>query len=751
MAFPEAREDVEQAVLAFLSREDYRPVPQRELLHRMHVPSDARPRVRRALKELLQDGRIARLSGNRYALAVVGRVLRGRLEQARPGFGFVVPEEGGRDVFVPARHFEDAVHGDVVAVRITGEDDRGRLEGAVVEVLDRRGRTVLGRFRETGGGAGAVDPFERGAPAAIPVAAADRGGARDGEAVVLEVRAGWGGSGSTGAVVEVLGPLDKPGVDTRVVARRHGLPLAFPEEVLRAAGRLPEAVPPEVAAGRERFDDPAPVTIDGETARDFDDAIAVAARPGGGFRLWVHIADVAHFVLPGDPLDREARARGTSVYFPDRVLPMFPEALSNDLCSLRPGEDRLVQTVVLDLDARAEVTSVRFADGVIRSAARLTYTQVAAVLEAGEERRRVAGVPPVIVPMLRVADRLREALERRRRARGSVDFDLPEPRILLDVEGVMTGITVEPRNTAHRLIEECMLAANEAVAGWLAEREAPCLYRIHEKPDPLKLEALDAFVHPIGLALRVDPQRITPKDVQALLDQAEGKPEYAVVAQVALRSMRQARYSEENVGHFGLAAPVYCHFTSPIRRYPDLVVHRFLRAARHGKLRALTGLAAELPALGESCSQLERTAETAERELLEWKKIAFMRGREGEIFEGIVTGVAPFGLFLQLTETLVEGLLRVEHLGGDRFTYDAARQELRAERGSTRYGLGQPLQVLVQRVDSVLRRVDLALEGEPVKTPAPRPRPRGRGEKEGKKRARRPGRRERAARGREGR
>ncbi len=750
MAFPETREDVQVAVLEFLSSEDYRPVPQRELMHRMQVPPEARPRVRRALKELLQGGRIARLSGNRYALAVVGRVMRGRLQQARPGFGFVIPEEGGRDVFVPARHFEDAIHGDVVAVRITGEDDRGRLEGAVVEVLDRRGRTMLGRFRETGGGGGAVDPFERGAPAAIPVAAADRGGARDGEAVLLEVRAGWGGMGSTGAVVEVLGPLDKPGVDTRVVARRHGLPLAFPEEVLRAAGRLPEAVPPQVAAGRERFDDPAPVTIDGETARDFDDAIAVAARPGGGFRLWVHIADVAHFVTPGDPLDREARARGTSVYFPDRVLPMFPEALSNDLCSLRPGEDRLVQSVVLDLDGRGEVTGVRFADGVIQSVARLTYTQVAAVLEAGTERRRVAGVPPAVVPMLQVADRLREVLERRRRARGSVDFDLPEPRILLDVEGVMTGIAVEPRNTAHRLIEECMLAANEAVAGWLDDRGAPCLYRIHEKPDPLKLEALDAFVRPIGLTIPVDPQRITPKDVQALLDAAEGKPEYPVVAQVALRSMKQARYSEGNVGHFGLAAPVYCHFTSPIRRYPDLLVHRFLRAARHGKLRALSGLAAELPALGEACSQLERTAETAERELLEWKKIAYMRGREGETFEGLVTGVAPFGLFLQLTETLVEGLLRVEQLGGDRFSYDPGRQELRAERGSARYGLGQPLQVVVQRVDSVLRRVDLALQEEPARRPAPKG-ARGKPAKAAKKRAGRPGRRERATKGREGR
>jgi ribonuclease R len=736
---------VERTVLAFLGREDYRPVPQRELLHHLQVPPDARPRVRRALKDLLQEGKIARLSGNRLAIAVVGRVLRGRLDRARPGFGFVIPDEGGRDVFVPARHLEDAVHGDVVAVRITGEDERGRLEGAVVEVLDRRGRTILGRFRELPGGDGSVDPFERGAPAAIPVAAAERGGARDGEAVVLEIRAGWGESSTTGTVVEVLGPLDHPGVDTLVVARRFGLPLAFPEEVQRAAAALPEAVPATVAAKRERFDDPAPVTIDGETARDFDDAIAVAERPRGGFRLWVHIADVAHFVQPGDPLDREARARGTSVYFPDRVLPMFPEALSNDLCSLRPREDRLVQSVVLDLDGDGGVEAVRFADGVIHSAARLTYTQVAAVLD-GE---RVKGVPPAVIPMLRVADRLRESLERRRRARGSVDFDLPEPRILLDVEGVMTGITVEPRNRAHRLIEECMLAANEAVAGWLQDRAAPCLYRIHEKPDPLKLEALDAFVHPLGLALQADPQRITPRDVQRLLDEAEGKPEYPVVAQVALRSMKQARYGDENLGHFGLAASVYCHFTSPIRRYPDLVVHRLLRAARQGTLRRLADLTAELRPLGEACSQLERSAEAAERELLEWKKIAFMRGREGETFEGIVTGVAPFGLFVQLTETLVEGLLRVELLGSDRFVHDPNRQELRGDRSGARYGLGSPLHVVVQRVDAVLRRVDLALEGVPS-TPAPRPAPAkpraGKGKPPAGKRRGRPGRREREGR-----
>jgi ribonuclease R len=383
---------------------------------------------------------------------------------------------------------------------------------------------------------------------------------------------------------------------------------------------------------------------------------------------------------------------------------MFPEKLSNDLCSLRPNEDRLVQSVVLDLDAKGDVRKVRFADGVIRSAARLTYTQVAAVLDG-----RVSGVPPAVLPMLRVANRLRKVLETRRRARGSVDLDLPEPRILLDVEGAMTGITIEPRNRAHRLIEEFMLAANEAVAAHLDGQGAPCLYRIHERPDPAKVENLAAFASGFGLDLPGDPERIRPGDVQKMLDAAEGRPEYPIVAQVALRSMKQARYAPENVGHFGLAAEVYTHFTSPIRRYPDLVVHRSLRAVRHGQRDALVRLGTGLDELGDSCSRLERQAEAAERELLDWKKIAFVRDRVGETFDGIVTGVAPFGLFVQLTENLVEGLLHVARLGGDAFAFSERSQSLLGARTRRAFRLGDRVRVTLDRVDAVLRRVDLSL------------------------------------------
>lgn len=537
---------------------------------------------------------------------------------------------------------------------------------------------------------------------------------QDQDAVVVEVVPGArAGRGARARVVEVLGQMERPGVDVLVVSRRHGLALEFPDTALHEVRRLPAAISQREISRRERFDDPAPVTIDGETARDFDDAVAVEELAQGGVRLFVHIADVGHFVRPGTALDHEARRRGTSVYFPDRVVPMFPERLSNDLCSLRPGEDRLVQSVILDLDRNGVVQRVRFADGVIRSAARLTYSQVSAVLDG---RERWEAVPESVIPMLRIADRLRGVLETRHRARGSLDFDLPEPRILLDVEGAMTGIAIEPRNHAHRMIEEFMILANETVAGHLAATGGPSLYRIHERPDPVKIEILSSFASGFGLNLPRDSEALRPRDLQRLLDSAQGRAEYSVLAQMTLRSMKQARYAPENAGHFGLAAPVYTHFTSPIRRYPDLLVHRLLRAARGGNVETRERLGDGIEDLGESCSKLEREAEAAERELLDWKKIAYVRARAGETFEGVVMGVARFGLFVQLAENLVEGLLHVAQLGDERFEFHEGRQELRGARSGRAYRLGDRLRVVLDRVDWILRRVDLSL----AKTPGAR-------------------------------
>ena len=509
--------------------------------------------------------------------------------------------------------------------------------------------SLIGVVRITAGHA-RIEPFDAdGAP--VAVGPGGKHGAKDGDAVVATVQSAGRGSGRgrgrggepVARIDEVLGALDAPGVDVEIVARRHGCRREFPQDALVAAARL-GGIPPKELKKRERFDSPLPVTIDGETARDFDDAIAVAEGPDGGFRLFVHVADVAWYVAPGSPIDREAKARGTSVYFPDRVLPMVPQRLADDLCSLRPGEDKLVQTVV-------------------------------------------------------------------------VDFDLPAPMILLDVEGTMTGITIEPRNRAHRMIEEFMLAANEAVARWLSSKSVPCLFRVHEDPDPVKVEALAVFARSLGLDLRMRREGLRSVDVQRLLDSAEGKPAYPVVVQIALRTMKQARYAPSDTGHFGLAADHYLHFTSPIRRYPDLVAHRALRAARHGA-RARHG---DLAELSEACSLLEREAEAAEREVLEWKKVRFLRGREGETFSGLVTGVARFGLFVQLDGGIAEGLVRVDRLGSEWFEYDAHRHELRGAVTGTTFRLGDPLEVRVERVDALRRRIDLApMSVPPERGAAPR-------------------------------
>ena len=711
-------DDARRRVLDLLSRPDYRPLTQRELLHRLHVAPGERADVRRLLGALLREGRLTRRRGGRLALRASERAseraaVTGVLRRHRDGYGFVIDDAGGPDVFVAAPNLGPQLSGDRVAVQVTRRSRGNRLEGVVVRTLERRPRTMLGVYAERAPAGGEVRPFEAGLPSPFHVAPSARLAARDGDVVSFEIVPGPGGAQVSPAakVLEVLGRFDDPRMDERIVVRKYGLARGFPDEVAAAAARLPRRVGPKRGAERKRFDDPPPVTIDGESARDFDDAIAVAGRPRGGFRLFVHIADVAEFARAGDALDREARRRGTSVYFPHSVVPMFHEALSNGICSLVPGAERLVQSVILDLDREGEVTAVHFADGIIRSAARLTYTQAAQVLEGDDT---VPGVPPGVVPMLRAAGRLAELLRKKRERRGSVDFDLPEPQILLDVEGAMTGITLSPRNRAHRLIEEFMLAANEAVARWLDERIGLCVYRVHEAPDPAKLETLAHFVGRFGVSFPF--AGVGPLDFQRLLAQVEGRPEARLVASAALRSMRQARYSTTNAGHFSLASPCYCHFTSPIRRYPDLLVHRLLRAARAGARPALEERSL-LEALARECSELERSAEAAEREVLTRKKVAFIASQVGERFDAVVTGVASFGAFAQLEANLVEGLLRVERLGDERFDLDSRREELRGARSGRVLRVGQRLRVRVERVDRVLQRVDFALVEEELERP----------------------------------
>jgi ribonuclease R len=496
-------------------------------------------------------------------------------------------------------------------------------------------------------------------------------------------------------------------VDLKVIVAKYGLPDAFPAEVEEEAGRVARPVGPAEVAGRTDFRGWLTVTIDPETARDHDDAVGIERRKDGGYRLAVHIADVAHYVHEGGPLDQEAYLRGTSVYFPDRVVPMLPHALSSDVCSLVESQDRLTQSVVIDLDARGRVKGKAFHDGVIRSAARLSYQQAQAIVDgAAALRERFAP----LVPSLLAMDELAKLMRARRQERGSLDFDLPEPKLVLDEAGEMTGIVRHERLGSMRLVEEFMLAANEAVAEELDRAGAGALYRVHERPDPERVEEFVDLVASLGYRMPGHLEGIRPEDFQLILRQIEGKPEEKLVSYLLLRTMKLARYHEENLGHFGLATHMYAHFTSPIRRYPDLVVHRALRALRQGKdAEREAWLREKLPEMGLHLSERERRATEAERELVEWKKVRFMAGKVGEAFSGYVTGVQAFGLFVELEEVYVQGLVHVSSMTDDYYRFLEKAHLLKGENTGTVYRLGDRVEVQVVRADLDRRQVDFAL------------------------------------------
>ena len=657
------------------------------------------------LVALEADGKLVQLAGDRWALPAQAGLIAGRLTVNPAGFGFCQPDDPELDdVYVSARGIGSAIHGDRVLVRVgRGRDDRPR--GRVVRVLAHGLETLAAVFRGSRGH-GVLVPQDPRITVPIAVAAGDDGGARDGDLVVARlVRRAGGDRAALARVERVLGPADDPRVQTEAVIHAHDLPLAFPSPVLGAARRLRRAL--SAADLRDRADLRALplVTIDGENARDFDDAVLVEAQ-GAGFRLTVAVADVAHYVPEDGPIDREARARGTSVYFPDRVIPMLPEELSNDLCSLRPGEDRLVQVVRIDLDAVGQPRAAEFLDGVMRSAARLTYTEVGRALADRDPAARAA-LGPLVKP-LEHAERLAAALLARRRTRGAIDFDLPEAEILLDLRGRPEQIARAERNVAHRLIEECMLAANEAVARELMRRRVPALHRVHEQPDPIRVHDLARFLEGFGLRLRLEHGRPTPASFQGVLDAVEGRPEARLVHTVLLRAMQQARYAAEPLGHFGLAIDAYMHFTSPIRRYPDLVTHRLLRFARTGHGR----IPPDLPAIAEEASRRERVAVDAEREILQLKRVQFMQDKVGQEYSGVVSGVTRFGFFVELHEVFVEGLVHLSTLGDDRYELHEAHHLLRGRRSHRTFRVGDAVCVVVAGVSVPRRQIDFLLAGQ---------------------------------------
>ncbi len=671
---------------------------------------DQRVALERRLRAMAREGQVRRTRGGRIAPVSKLDLVRGRVIGHRDGFGFLVPEDGGDDLFLSPRQMRSLLHGDRAVVRVAGIDRQGRAEASLVEVIERNTTSVVGRyFRE--GGVGFVRPDNRRLHQDVVIPPGAEGEAGEGQMVVAEISEQPGKHNPPiGRVSEVLGERMDPGMEVDIAIRAYGLPQAFPEAALAEAARLGERVPARARRGREDLRELPLVTIDGEDARDFDDAVCCRPTPKG-WRLWVAIADVSSYVTPGSALDGEAHLRGTSVYFPDRVLPMLPESLSNGLCSLKPDEERLCLVCEMLVDRSGQVLRSRFYEGLMRSHARLTYEEAAAIAvdREREARRRHAA----LAPMLDELYRLYRALARARARRGALDIDLPETRIEIDDKGKIRGIVQRRRNDAHRIIEECMVAANVCAARFVERHRIPALYRVHEGPTPDGLAELRAFLGELGLSLG-GGERPRSRHYAALLAQVAGRSEEPLVQTVLLRSLSQAVYSPTNSGHFGLALPCYAHFTSPIRRYPDLLLHRAIRHLLGGGKPGAFGYSREqMVALGEHSSMTERRADEATRDATDRLKCEYMLDKVGEVYDGTVTGVTSFGLFVTLDEVFVEGLVHVSALGQDFFHFDPARHRLSGERSGVTYRLTDRLRVRVVRADPDERKIDFELESAP--------------------------------------
>jgi len=824
-------------ILKHIAKQAKRAAGFKQLVRELGFHGDERGELDDRLQKLVASGALIAVGPERYALpqaAADKNLVAGRLTMHRDGFGFVIPDANSLaaslkarlagDIFIPPHLIGNAMHGDRVLVEISSVRPDGRAEGRIVRPVERAHPTVVGVFHY-GGRRNYVTPMDAkitqeivipvGMEKPKPLNAEDpsaslRAGAEDVEeirtksvdrvlgeeaarrtewddleGVVVDVEiTDWPSptQNPRGRVIEVLGREDDFGVDVEITIRKFHLPHHFPAEAIAEAEETPGTISAQELQGRRDFRTLPIVTIDGETARDFDDAVLVRRLENGNFELQVHIADVAHYVTPGSALDQEARLRGTSVYFPDRAVPMLPLELSTDICSLRPQVDRLVMSCVMEIDHRGEIVGYELCAGVIRSAERMTYTAVNAVLEGDAAmRERYA---PLVAPFELMRD-LAEILNRKRERRGSIDFDLPELVIEFDEFGLMRSIARSERNVAHRLIEEFMLAANECVAQHLESNGVASLYRIHEKPDAKRVYDFEVIAATFGYSLGVGalpihrvqmkadrraaygtgkrvreievPQEvhITPRMYQKLTEKIAGKAEERILSYLMLRSLKQARYSEENLGHFALAAASYTHFTSPIRRYPDLVVHRILKdvlsqnprpvSPKDGETRtghpridderaspwsrrARAGVPAphgpaphelggpialeELHDIAEESSQSERRADDAERELMEWKKVKFMQDRVGEDFDGLIISVTKFGFFVELTDLFVEGLVPLNTLADDRYTYHENTREIIGQRSRKTYRLGQKIRVLVDRIDPVEKKIQFAVVEE---------------------------------------
>ncbi len=712
------KSELHESIVALLRERGNRLLTIGDIHQRLGDTEATRQEVEHAAGDLERDGIIIAVRGKRYSLLEFTPYHAGRVKVHPDGYGTIF---GGDepDIYIDRKAMKGAMNGDLIVVRADKRESKfkklhGRdlVVGEVVSVLRRAHRTVVGRFHANEVHSFVV-PYDFRIDTDIVIdSQADEMGARDGEMVNVEIDRypDRGSHLAHGRVVELLGFIGEPGVDIEVVIRKFHIPHNFPPEVLRAAESVPTEVAPDELARRVDLRDRNIVTIDGETAKDFDDAVEVRLLPNGNYLLGVHIADVAHYVTEGGDLDREAFERGTSVYFPGRAVPMLPERLSNGICSLNPRVERLTFSCDIEIDKRGRFVDHRTYKSVIRTKERMTYTDVNAILTARtpELEQRYG----YLLPEFERMHALYEILRARRYKRGSIDFDLPEADVVLGQSGDIETIRATERNVAHRLIEEFMLAANEVVATQLVMANQPGLYRVHQQPDPQKLEDLKQILKEFKLTLRGDVEDIRPGELQRVLKSVAGTPEERFLTNIVLRSMKRAFYADESLGHFALGLQHYCHFTSPIRRYPDLVVHRRLAeliasGSMHGE--RLARVEAAHPLYAMQSSERERRAEEAEREVLEWKKVIFMRGRIGNQFSGIITGVAPFGVFIELDEILVQGLVPVATIGGDFWNFAEREHRLRGQSSNRELRLGDHVRIEVKSIDEDRHQIEFRL------------------------------------------
>ena len=707
-----------EIVLALMSDKAYRPMKFKEMAGLLQVPKEERDALRLVLEDLIRDGKAELSVHGRYQL-VNANLRTGTFSGTTRGFGFVLID-GEPDVFIGESDTKGARDKDKVQIAIKGDGsfqkNGKKREGVVLKILERGNDCVVGMFRMSGH-KGFVIPDNQKFGSEIAIAREHTKGAVGGHKVVVKVTDfGTGGKLPEGRIIEILGHVDDPGVDIMSVIRGNGLPVVFPPEVDREIASVPPEVSEEESRGRTDFRPLLTVTIDGEDAKDLDDAITIE-RTADGYRLGVHIADVSHYVTERSPLDKEALTRGTSVYLVDRVIPMLPHTLSNGICSLNAGTDRLTLSCVMEIDKNGTVVSHKISEGIIRVDRRMSYTKVYELLQNPDSEEEINEYGTEYIEMFQTMLELSDIIREKRIKRGSLDFDLPETKITLDEEGHPLEVRPYERNRAHMIIEDFMLIANETVAEEYFWMELPFLYRTHETPDEERIQKLRVFIRNFGYNVKLSNDEVHPKELQKLLENISGTDEELLISRLTLRSMKQAKYTTTCDGHFGLAAKYYTHFTSPIRRYPDLQIHRIIKENLQGKLndKRIQHYQTILSEVAGQCSRTERRAEEAERETEKMKKAEYMLQFVGEQFTGVISGVSSWGIYVELPNT-VEGMVRMSELNDDYYIYDEQNYRMIGEHNHVEYRLGQKLDIVVSSVDPILHTVDFypvdALERE---------------------------------------